>query len=371
MQVPLLDLRPQFATIRDEIREAIDRVLETQVFVLGPEVEKLEREIADYCGVKFGVGCASGTDALLLSLMAAGVSSGDEVITTPFTFFSTAGSVSRVGGTPVFVDIDPVTYNIDASLIEARITPRTKALIPVHLFGQCVNMGPVLEIAERHGLRVIEDAAQSIGSKTKLQGKWASAGSMGHSGCFSFFPTKNLGAYGDGGMVVSNDEDLAEKVRMLRVHGSKPKYHHSIIGANSRLDAIQAAVLRVKLKYLDDWSEARRKNANYYDKAFKGSGIITPSVRGENFSIYNQYVIRTKARDQVMEYLKKHDVGCEIYYPVPLHLQRCYGFLGYEAGEFPQAEAAAAETVALPIYPELTDEQKDYVVKCVLEGARQ
>ena len=371
MRVPLLDLRPQFARIRDEIREAIDRILETQVFVLGPEVEKLEQEIADYCGAKYGVGCASGTDSILLSLMAAGVSSGDEVITTPYTFFSTAGCVSRVGGIPVFVDIDPATYNIDPSLIEARITPKTKAIIPVHLFGQCADMGPILETAERHGLYVLEDAAQSIGSKTKLNGEWRSAGAMGHFGCFSFFPSKNLGAYGDGGMVVSNDESLADKVRTLRVHGSKPKYHHSLIGANSRLDAIQAAVLRVKLRYLDEWTEARRQNARFYDEAFAGSEIKTPHVRAENISIYNQYVIRTKARDRVMEHLKKHDVGCEIYYPVPLHLQRCYGFLGYKEGEFPESEAAAAETLALPIYPELTDEQKGYVVKCVLEGSRQ
>jgi len=371
MRVPLLDLRPQFAKLKKEIKEAIDRVLETQVFVLGPEVEKLEREIAHYCGAKFGVGCASGTDSILLSLMAAGVSSGDEVITTSYTFFSTAGSVSRVGGVPVFVDINPKTYNIDPSLVEARITPRTKAIIPVHLFGQCADMGAILEIAERHGLYVIEDAAQSIGSKTKLNGEWTKAGAIGHFGCFSFFPSKNLGAYGDGGMVVSNDESLADKVRTLRVHGSKPKYHHSLIGANSRLDAMQAAVLSVKLRYLDEWTEARRQNARFYDEAFADCEIETPHVRAENVSIYNQYVIRTKARDRVMEYLKKHDVGCEIYYPVPLHLQRCYGFLGYKPGEFPESEAAAAETLALPIFPELTAEQKDYVVKCVLEGSRQ
>ncbi len=368
MRVPLLDLRSQFAKIRDEIREAIDRILETQVFVLGPEVERLEREIADYCGAKCAVGCASGTDSILLSLMAAGISSGDEVITTSYTFFSTAGSVSRVGAIPVFVDIDPATYNIDPSLIEARITPKTKAIIPVHLFGQCADMGPILEIAAKHGLYVIEDAAQSIGSKTKLDGKWANAGAMGHFGCFSFFPSKNLGAYGDGGMVVSSDEGLADKVRTLRVHGSKPKYHHSLIGANSRLDAIQAAVLRVKLKYLDGWSEARRRNAKFYDEALAGSDVVTPHIYGANSSIYNQYVIRIKARDRVMEYLERHDVGCEIYYPVPLHLQRCYEFLGYRTGEFPESEAAARETLALPIYPELSDEQKGYVIKSVLEG---
>jgi len=368
MRVPLLDLKPQFARIRDEIREAIDRILETQVFVLGPEVERLEQEIADYCGAKCAVGCASGTDSILLSLMAAGISSGDEVITTPYTFFSTAGSVSRVGAVPIFVDIDPATYNIDPNLIEARITPKTKAIIPVHLFGQCADMGPILEIAAKHGLCVIEDAAQSIGSKTELDGKSVNAGAMGHFGCFSFFPSKNLGAYGDGGMVVSSDEGLADKVRTLRVHGSKPKYHHSLIGANSRLDAIQAAVLRVKLKYLDEWSEARRRNAKFYDEAFAGSNVITPYIRAANFSIYNQYVIRTKARDKVMEYLKRHDVGCEIYYPVPLHLQICYEFLGYRTGEFPESEAAARETLALPIYPELSDEQKGHVVKCVLEG---
>jgi len=370
VQVPLLDLKPQFAKIRDEVKQAIDRVLETQVFVLGPEVQKLEQEVSEYSGAKFGVGCASGTDSILLSLMAAGVSLGDEVITTPYTFFSTAGSISRVGAIPVFVDIDAETYNIDPSLIESRITPRTKALIPVHLFGQCADMGPILEIADEHGLYVIEDAAQSIGSKTKLDGAWAAAGAMGHLGCFSFFPSKNLGAYGDGGMVVTNDEGLAEKVRMLRAHGSKPKYHHSLIGANSRLDAIQAAVLRVKLKYLDGWSDARRQNAGFYDEAFAESGIESPKVRDGNRSIYNQYVIRTEARDRVMRYLKEHGVGCEVYYPVPLHLQKCYAFLGYNMGDFPESEAAARETLALPIYPELADEQLSYVVKCVLEGLK-
>ena len=370
MRVPLLDLKPQFAKIRDEVKQAIDRVLETQIFVLGPEVQKLEQEVAEYSGAKFGVGCASGTDSILLSLMAVGVSLGDEVITTPYTFFSTAGSISRVGGIPVFVDIDPETYNIDPSLIESRITPKTKAIIPVHLFGQCADMGPILEIADKYGLHVIEDAAQSIGSKTKLDGQWMTAGAIGHLGCFSFFPSKNLGAYGDGGMVVTNDEGLAEKVRMLRVHGSKPKYHHSLIGANSRLDAIQAAVLQVKLKHLDDWSDARRQHARFYDEAFADTPIKVPKVREENHSIYNQYVIRTGHRDRVMRHLKERGVGCEIYYPVPLHLQRCYAFLGYKTGDFPESEAAANETLALPIYPELSEEQLSYVAECVLEGLK-
>ncbi|MBN1593525.1 MAG: DegT/DnrJ/EryC1/StrS family aminotransferase [Candidatus Coatesbacteria bacterium] len=370
MRVPLLDLRPQYASIKEEIKQAIDRVLETQVFVLGPEVAELEKEIAEYCGARFGVGCASGTDSILLSLMAVGVSTGDEIITTPYTFFSTAGSASRLGAIPVFADIDPVTYNIDPSLIEARITPRTKAIIPVHLYGQCADMGPILKIAEKHGLYVIEDAAQSIGAKTMLNGEWTKAGAMGHLGCFSFFPSKNLGAYGDGGMVTSNDESLADKVRTLRVHGSKPKYHHSLIGANSRLDAIQAAILRVKLNYLDKWSEARRENAKFYDDAFAGTDIVTPRIKDSNFPIYNQYVIRTRNRDNVIEYLKKHEVGCEIYYPVPLHLQRCYEFLGYRMGDFPESEAASRETLALPIYPELSDDQKNFAVKCVLEGSK-
>lgn len=369
MRVPLLDLKPQYLQIKDEVKEAIDRILESQVFVLGPEVSKLEEEIAQYCGARYAVGCASGTDAILLSLMAVGIGSGDEVITTPYTFFSTAGSVSRVGAAPVFVDIDPDTYNIDPSLIEACITPRTKAILPVHLFGQCADMAPILEIANRHGLYVIEDAAQSIGAKTVLNGKSLKAGAIGHLGCFSFFPSKNLGAYGDGGIVVSNDEALADKVRMLRVHGSKPKYHHSLIGANSRLDALQAAVLRVKLRYLDDWSEGRRRNSEFYTEAFANSPVLPPRIAENNTSIYNQYVIRCGKRDELQRHLVDCSVGCEIYYPVPLHIQKCYGFLGYKLGDFPLSEAAAAETLALPIYPELTNDQKDYVVKCVLEGS--
>ncbi|MCD6328627.1 DegT/DnrJ/EryC1/StrS family aminotransferase [bacterium] len=368
MDVPLLDLRAQYKQVKDEVREAIDRILESQVFVLGPEVKALEQEIADYCGVKHGVGCASGTDAILLALMALGVGQGDEVITTPYTFFSTAGSVSRVGAVPVFADIDPVTYNINPSLIEERITPKTKAILPVHLFGQCADMGPILEIAKRHDLFVIEDAAQCLGAKTQLNGGWIRAGAMGDIGCFSFFPTKNLGAYGDGGIVVTNNDELAEKVRMLRVHGGKPKYHHSLIGANSRLDAIQAAVLRVKLNYLDGWSEGRRRNAMFYDEALSGMDVKTPVVSDNNFSIYNQYVLRTSRRDHVIEHLRQRKVGCEIYYPVPLHQQKCYRFLDYKDGDFPKSEAAASETLALPIYPELSDEQKKHVVKCVEEG---
>lgn len=369
MQVPLLDLKAQYINIKEEIREAIDRVLESQVFVLGPEVKALEEEVANYCGSRFAIGVASGSDAILLSLMALGVGPGDEVITTPYTFFSTAGSVSRLGAVPVFVDIEPETYNIDPSLIESRITPRTKAIIPVHLFGQCADMEPILRLAREHGLAVVEDAAQSIGAQTVLDGGWVKAGTMGQMGCFSFFPSKNLGGYGDGGMIITDDEELAERLRALRVHGSRPKYFHSLIGANSRLDAIQAAVLRVKLRYLDEWSRARRENAKFYDEAFSGTEIEPPHVPERNISIYNQYVLRTKQRDKVAERLRSKGVGCEVYYPLPLHLQKCYEPLGYGQGDFPEAEAASRETLAIPIYPELSDEQKRYVVNCVLEGA--
>ncbi len=375
IKVPLLDLKAQFVTIEDEIRAAIDRVLETQRFIMGPEVEGLEAEVAEYSGCDHGIGVSSGTDALLVALMAIDLKPGDEVITTPYTFFATAGSISRLGGVPVFVDIDPRTYNLNPDGIEAALTKKTRAIMPVHLYGQMADMDPILALAERHGLFVIEDAAQAIGADYKGR----QAGSLGHLGCFSFFPSKNLGGFGDGGMVVANDPDLADKVRLLRNHGYRPKYYNKVVGGNFRLDALQAAVLRVKLRYLDRWSEARRRNAGRYRRLFRAAGlaedraegesagrphrIVLPEEAGRGRHIYNQFVIRAAERDALMAHLKAQDIGCEIYYPVPLHLQECFADLGYGAGDMPMSEQAAAETLALPVYPELTEEMQAAVVQ--------
>ncbi|MBM3212763.1 DegT/DnrJ/EryC1/StrS family aminotransferase [Candidatus Poribacteria bacterium] len=358
MAIQLVDLKAQYAIIKDEINEAIREVLESQYFILGPKVVELENKIAEYCNTKYGVSVASGSDAILIALMSIGVGIGDEVITTPFTFFATAGSVSRLGAKPVFVDIDSRTYNINPELISEKINSRTKAIIPVHLYGQCADMDPIIEIANKNNIWVIEDAAQAIGAKYKDK----KAGSMGHLGCLSFFPTKNLGGYGDGGMIVTNDEALAEKVRVLRTHGSKPKYYHSMIGLNSRLDAIQAAVLLAKFKYLDQWNEARRHNAKIYDSLFNSSGIVTPHVEEFNYHIYNQYSIITKDRDKLRDMLNKAGISTEIYYPVPLHLQECYSDLGYKQGDLPISERVAKSILSLPIYPELTKEQQGEVV---------
>ncbi len=350
--VPLLDLKAQYSTIRDEVRQAVDRVLESQHFILGPEVEALEQEIAAYCKCKYAVGVSSGTDAILLALMALGIGPGDEVIMPPYTFFATAGCVARVGARPVFVDIDPSTYNIDPDRIEAAITERTQAIMPVHLFGQMAEMTPILALAERYHLYVIEDAAQAIGSEYTGQ----RAGSMGQIGSFSFFPSKNLGGIGDGGMVTTNDPALAERMKLLRAHGAQPKYYHKLIGGNFRLDAIQAAVLRVKLKYLDDWTTARQRNAAIYRKLFAEAGIqdiVLPFEAPNRRHIYNQFVIRTHKRDALMQYLKEQGIGSEVYYPLPMHLQECFAYLEHEAGEFPASEAAAQESLAVPIYPEL------------------
>ena len=359
MQIPLLDLKAQYATIRDEIRTSVDEVLESQHFILGPTVEKFENEIAQYCNTEYAIGVASGTDALVLSLMAIGVGPGDEVITTPYTFFATGGSISRLGAMPVFVDIDPRTYNINPSLIEERITGKTRAIIPVHLYGQCADMVPILEIAQKYNLKVIEDAAQAIGATYNKN----RAGSMGGLGCLSFFPSKNLGGYGDGGMIVTDDEGLAEKVKVLRVHGSKPKYHHSLIGCNSRLDTLQAAVLRVKLKYLGSWSQKRRMNAQRYNRFLEDTPIIAPYVQLSNVHIYNQYIIRVKNRDAFEKHLKSKGISYALYYPLPLHLQKCYEHLGYKEGNFPESEKAAKETISIPIYPELTEAQQNYVIE--------
>jgi dTDP-4-amino-4,6-dideoxygalactose transaminase len=363
MKVPFLDLKRQYSAIKKEIDDAVFSVLSNTQFILGPEVKSLEEKIVSYCGTKFAIGVASGTDALLLSLRACGVKSGDEVITTGFSFFASAGVISRLGANPVFVDIDPETYNINLDQIEKKITPKTKAIMPVHLFGQCADMDPIMEVARKHDLKVIEDAAQAIGAEYK--GK--KAGAIGDFGCFSFFPSKNLGGAGDGGMVVINDPEMAEMVRILRAHGAKPKYYHSTIGYNSRLDTIQAAILSVKLKYLDDWTKKRREHAEVYNSAFKDLDMITPKEENFNYHIYNQYTIAVKNRDELRNYLKEKQIGHDTYYPVPLHLQECYRFLGYKKGDLPVSEKKAEEVVSIPIYPELTEEEQDYVISTIKE----
>ncbi len=377
--VPLLDLKPQYATIKIEIQEAINRVCDSQYFIMGPEVAALEEELAAYCQTEFALGVSSGTDALLLAMMALDITAGDEVITTPYTFFATAGCVARLGAKAVFVDIDPHTFNIDPAKIEAAITPHTKAIIPVHLYGQCADMDPIMDIAARHSLHVIEDAAQAIGAEYKNR----RAGSLGHIGCFSFFPSKNLGAFGDGGAVTTNDPDLAERMRVLRVHGGQPKYYHKFVGGNFRLDALQAAVVRVKLKYLDDWTAARQRNAARYNQLFADdSRLIRPFEAGDSGQhahragstapwpgyrhIYNQYILRVgPKRDDLRAWLQEKTIGNEIYYPVPLHLQECFAEWGGRPGDYPVSEQAAAETIALPIYPDLTDEQLQTVAAAI------
>lgn len=367
--VPLLDLKAQYATIKEDIQQAIEAVLQSQWFILGPTVKECERRIAEYCRCAAAVGVSSGSDALLVSLMAEKIGPGDEVITTPYTFFATAGCIARLGATVVFVDILPDSYNIDPAGIESRITDKTKAIMPVHLYGQCAEMDPIMEIAGRHGLKVIEDAAQAIGAEYKGR----RAGSIGDYGCFSFFPSKNLGAGGDGGMVVVQDEALAERVSILRGHGSKPKYYHAMIGGNFRLDAMQAAIVTAKLGYLDAWSAGRKANADRYRALFEASGLSgdgtvqVPLEQSDRRHIYNQFVIRVPRRDELRAFLGENKIGTEVYYPVPLHLQECFADLGYKQGEMPHSEKAAEETLALPIYPELTDEQLAHVVDKVGE----
>jgi len=363
MQVPLLDLKAQYATIKDEVLAAVAEVLESQRCIGGPKVEELETQIAQASDCKYAVGVSSGTDALLSCLMSLQIGPGDEVITTPFTFFATVGCIARVGARPVFVDIDPKTYNIDPDLIEAAVSKKTKAIMPVHLFGQMAEMDPIMDVADRYNLAVIEDAAQSITSTYKDK----KAGSIGAAGCFSFFPSKNLGGIGDGGMVVTNDEALYRRLVLTRNHGMEPKYYHKFVGANFRLDPIQAVALLVKLPHLDDWSQARRDNAAYYDKKFKGTPVETPYISPDCKTIYNQYCIRVPRRDEVVAHLQANHIGCEIYYPVPAHLQECFAYLGCKEGSFPVSEKAAKEIMALPIYPELTDEMQDAVVAAILE----
>lgn len=364
MKVPLLDLQGQHLALRSQLLDAITRVVDSQQFVLGFEVEALENEIASYCTTKFAVGCASGTDALLLALMALDLKPGDEVITTPFSFFATAGSMARIGVRPRFVDIEPRTYNLNPALVERAITSSTRALMPVHLYGQCADMDPLLEISRRRALPIVEDAAQAIGSEDRGR----RGGSMGQIGCFSFYPTKNLGGAGDGGMLTTNDADLAARLKRLRVHGGETEYHHREVGINSRLDALQAAVLRVKLKYLDEWSEAKRAKAERYAALLRESKldelIVPPFVRTDGRHIFHQFVVRVgPQRDRLLKYLAENGIGSKVYYPVPLHLQECFAFLGYREGDFPEAERAALETLALPCFPELLDEQQVYVVE--------
>jgi dTDP-4-amino-4,6-dideoxygalactose transaminase len=364
MNIPLLDLKAQYASIKNEVNAAIGEVLESQHFILGPKVDQCEKAIAAYSKCSHGIGVSSGSDALLACLMAENIGPGDEVITTPYTFFATVGAISRLGATPVFVDIDPATYNVDVSQIVARITAKTRAIIPVHLYGQMADMDAVMQLAKEHGLVVIEDAAQAIGAEYKGR----RAGSIGHYGCFSFFPSKNLGTTGDGGMVVTNDAERAENLRVLRGHGAKPKYHHKIVGGNFRLDAMHAAVVTAKLPHLDNWTAARQHNAQRYDQLFgeMGAPIGLPAVVTDRH-IFNQYVIRVAGRDALQEYLRKKSVGTEVYYPVPMHLQECFAYLGHRQGAFPESERAAKETLALPVYPELTEAQARYVVECVCE----
>jgi len=384
MQVPLLDLKAQYAPLRTEIEAAIREVCDSQAFVLGPKVEELERRVAAYCGARHGIGVSSGTDALLVALMALEIGPGDEVITTPYSFFATAGVVARLGARPVFCDVEADTLNIDPdavadflatrcrregdALVNKATGGRVRVLMPVHLFGQTADMDRLMALAQRHGLAVVEDAAQAIGSRT-ASGR--QAGSIGAIGCLSFFPSKNLGAFGDGGMCLTNDTALAERLRILRVHGGKPKYYHAVIGGNFRLDALQAAVLLVKLGQLDAWTDARQRNAERYDRAFAAAGgaIGRPVARAGNRHIYNQYVIRVADRDGLRRHLADSQVGTEIYYPVPLHLQACFSALGHSSGDFPVAEAAAQDSLALPVYPELDAAQLDYVAQCVLDYA--
>jgi len=386
MQVPLLDLKQQYHSLKKELDEAVLRVAESQYFILGPEVEKMEKELAEYLNVKHALGVSSGTDALLLSLMAAGIQPGDEVIVPTYSFFATAGVVARMNAVPVLADNDPVTFNIDPKEIEKRITRKTKAVIPVHLYGQSADMEPIIEIAKKHNLLVIEDAAQAIGVQYK-DGKHV--GTIGDIGCYSFFPSKNLGCFGDGGLVVTNNDELYEKLHIKRVHGGKPKYFHKVIGGNFRIDALQAAVISVKLPHLDDWSEKRRKNAETYTRFFVDAGlakeegktsfdsdnkVLLPKAiykdaqaKPKNYHIYNQYIIRVEDRDGLRAFLGEQKIGTEIYYPVPFHLQECFANLGYKKGDFVHSEMSADTSIALPIYPELTDEQLKFVVDKIKE----
>ena len=369
MNVPLLDLKAQYVTIREDVRVAVDRVLESQRFVLGEQGQALEADIARYCQTEHAIACASGSDALLLALMSLGLKPGDEVVTTPFTFFATAAAVTRLGARPVFVDIDEETLNLNVGRVSEAITQDTRAIIAVHLYGQCVEMNPLLQLGAERGIPIIEDAAQAIGAEDRAR----RAGSMGTIGCLSFYPSKNLGAAGDGGMLVTNDANYATRLRKLHVHGEHQKYHHDEVGINSRLDEIQAAILRTKLPHLDEWTRERQRRAQNYDKLFTDAGlreqVMVPFVRSDGRHVFHQYVIRVPgdARDKLRQHLRAQGIGCDVYYPVPLHLQNCFAYLGYACGDFPESEKAAGETMALPIYPELSQAQQEYVVSSIAD----
>jgi len=368
--VPLLDLEAQYRPLRDEILAAVTRVCDSQRFIMGPEVEALEHELAQHLGVPEAITVSSGTDALLAALMGLGIGAGDEVVTSTFSFFATAGSVARLGAMPVLVDIDPITYNIDPAALRAALTPRTRAIIPVHLYGLCADMDPIMEIADNAGVPVIEDAAQAIGSTYNSR----QAGTIGRIGCFSFFPSKNLGAFGDGGFITTSDAALAHEIRLLRYHGAEPKYFHKRIGGNFRLDALQAAVLRVKLPHLERWTSMRQANAGRYDMLFRTRGLTDrltlPSAPAGRRHIYNQYVVRVPERDRVREALADRGIGTEIYYPVPFHLQECFASLGHKRGDFQHAESAASSVLALPIFGELTSDQQTHVVDALADALR-
>ena len=363
MQVPLLDLKTQYKTYKREVVRAINDICESQSFILGSAVAEFEERIATYCGSKYAVGVSSGTDALLVGLMALEIGPDDEVITTPFTFFATAGCIARVGAKPVFVDVEPATYNIDVRRIEKKMTEKTQAIIPVHLFGQAAQMKPIMEIARQHHLAVIEDAAQAMGAKQD----GVKCGNFGNCGCFSFYPSKNLGGFGDGGLVTTNSSVLAEKIKILRDHGQNPRYFYKMVGGNFRLDAIQAAVLAVKLKYLDKWNEKRRQNAALYDYIFADSPVKGPKIDSNNISIYHQYTVTVPKRDGLQKFLAENQIGSAVFYPKPLHLQECFRGLGYREGDLPVAEKLCREVLSLPVYPELTEEQIEYVGKTVLK----
>ncbi|HXE56798.1 MAG TPA: DegT/DnrJ/EryC1/StrS family aminotransferase [Gemmatimonadales bacterium] len=368
MNVPLLDLVAQYQSIKDAVLPAMMAVIERQQFIMGPEVGRLEQEVARLSAARHGIACASGTDALLLPLKALNLRPGDEVITTAFTFFATAGTIHNAGGTPVFVDIDPDTFNVLPSAIEAAITPRTRAIVVVHLFGQLAPMERILPIARKHGLPVIEDGAQAIGARRRVDGAWRMAGELGWVGTFSFFPSKNLGAWGDGGMMVTQDDALAERLRKLRLHGGAKQYHHEEVGTNSRLDTLQAAILLAKLPFLAGWSEARRRHAARYTEAFAGHpDVCPPRIDPANEHIFHQYTIRVPRRDGLLEHLKARGIGCAVYYPLALHLQPCFAHLGYRPGSLPATEAAMGSVLSLPVYPELTEAQQDAVVTAIKE----
>lgn len=384
MKVPLLDLKPQYQSLKKELDEALIKVAESQYFILGPEVDGMEKEFAQFLGAKHALGVSSGTDALLLALMALGIGEGDEVIVPTYSFFATAGVVARLNAKPILADCEPVTMNIDSNDIEHRITKKTKAIIPVHLYGQSADMDPIMEIARKHNLYVVEDGAQAISAQYK---DGCAVGTIGDFGCYSFFPSKNLGCFGDGGLVVTNDDKIEHMARIMRVHGGEPKYYHNVLGGNFRLDAIQAAVLRVKLPHLDSWSQKRRDNAAVYTNAFIKHGLAEETGKTKfddnnkalipkavyknsghkNHHIYNQYIIRVENRDALRQFLTENGVASEIYYPVPFHMQKCFDYLGYKKGDFPNAEFAADTSIALPIYPELTNEQLEFVVEKIAE----